>query len=333
MRKPSHILAWLALVAGCGAEPPTITERLALKGHTREIVSIAVAPDGKTLASRGADGVKVWSLPGGDPVLTLPPDGSDFGSVAYSPDGRTLAANRVGLGAIAWAIPGGAERTTYLFPGGQPTALTGLMSPGWGLAYSPDGKILAGGASHGGEDGFLMLWSTLDGKEVGVRPKTLRPITSVSYARDGRMIATGSMDGAIDLWDVATGRPPLKIAAKRSYLAPVAISPDGKLVASANEARWIKFWNVATGKEVGVLKGHLKAVLSLAFTPDGKALASGDSGGTLYVWDVEGRSMRTRLPSDRGKVWGLAFGPDGRTLYSAGEDKLIHAWNVAWPAP
>jgi WD40 repeat protein len=325
-------VSWLALVAGCGPTPPTIVERRALQGHSREVVSIAVAPDGQSLASRGADGIKVWDLATGAEAVSLPPDGSDFGSVAFSPDSKTLASDRVGLGSAAWEIPGGREKATYLFPKSKPTSLTGLMSPGWGLAYSPDGRTLAGGGSRGGEDGFLCLWDTAsgDGAELAA---LRRPITTVAYSPDGRTIASGGMDGKLVLWDPATRRERLRIEANRSYLAPVAFSPDGRMVASANEARWVKLWDSGTGSEVGVLQGHIKAVLSLAFSPDGKMLVSGDSGGTIFVWDPVARRMIARLESDRGKVWGLTFTPDGRTLISAGEDRLVHLWDVARPSP
>jgi WD40 repeat protein len=323
----------LWLVCGCGPPAPTVVERAAWKGHTREIVAIALAPDGRTLATRGADGVKLWDMagPSDAPRLTLPLEGSDFGSVAFAPDGQSLAADRAGMGAVVWAMPEGRERANYLLPKGPPTALTTLLSPGWGLSYAPDGSTLAGGSSHGGEDGFVALWATGDGHGVEL-PPLRRPITSVAYSPDGQTIASGSMDGKLVLWDVATRRERLRIDAGRSYLAPVAFSPDGRVVASANEARWVKLWNTATGAEVGVMKGHVKAVLSLAFAPDGKTLASGDSGGVLLIWDWPSRKMLLPLPSDRGKVWGLAFTPDGRTLISAGEDRLVHLWDVAWPA-
>ena len=320
----------LSLLAGCGPTPPTIVERKTLKGHAREIVSIAIAPDGKTLASRGSDAVKVWDLAEGSEVSSLPSDGSDFGSVAFSPDGKTLAADRVGVGAVAWEVASSRELASYALPTAKPAPPGGSTTRGWGLAYSPDGTTLAGGGSRGGDDGFLTLWDISSG-EATETPALRRPVTTVAYSPDGTTIATGSMDGKLVLWDAATHRERLSVDANRSYLAPVVFSPDGRLVASTNEARWVKLWDSTTGREVGVMKGHIKAVLSLAFAPDGKALVSGDSGGTLFVWDVASKSMLTRLESDRGKVWGLAFTPDGRTMVSGGEDRVIHLWDVTWP--
>jgi WD40 repeat protein len=321
------------LVAGCGGPtPPTIVERQALSGHTREVVSIAFAPDGKTLASRDADAVRVWDLGDGRGGRTFPSGGSDFGSLAFSPDGATLAENRPGSAIVVRDLASGRKR---VFKGKDSAQVMSCDSTahGWGLAYSPDGKTLAAGGSHGGEDGFLSLWETTTGEGVELAPLR-RPITTVAFSSDGRTIASGSMDGKLVLWDASTRAEKLQIEANRSYLAPVCFSPDGRVVASANESRSVKLWDSSTGREVGSMRGHLKAVLSIAFSPDGKALVSGDSGGTIFVWDVPSKRMMTRLePLERGKVWCLAFSPDGKTLACGGEDRMIRLWDVTWPNP
>ena len=320
----------LSAVAGCGPTAPTIAERRALKGHAREIVSIAMAPDGKTLASRSSDSIKIWDLTAGTEARSLPADGADFGSLAFSPDGKALASDKVGIGAVAWEVASGRVLAAYTHPPANTPAPVGSTTLGWGLAWSPDGKILAGGGSHSGEDGFLSLWDTSTGESTELA--AIRgPITTVAFSPDGKTIASGSMDGKIVLWDVVSRRERLQIEAKRSYLAPLAFSPDGRFVASAVEARWVKLWEVSDGREAIVLKGHLKAVLSLAFSPDRKTLVSGDSSGTLFAWDVPKARMLTLIDSKQGKTWGLAFSPDGKTLISAGEDRLIHLWDVSWP--
>jgi WD40 repeat protein len=323
---PLTMALWL--VAGCDGPPPAIAPTAALKGHDREVVALAFSPDGKSLASRSADTVKIWDLAGRRELTSFPSDGSDFAAVAFSPDGKTLAENRAGVGAIAWDLASGKERTTYHYPPRPEGGSCYSVSYGWGLAYSPDGKTLAAGGGNQGADGYVTLWdvATGQGTEIGSYPS---PVTTVAYGPDGKTLAAGGMAGTVDLLDPASGRDKVAIPASRAYLAPVAFSPDGRTLATASVERRIKLWDATTGREQGTLKAHLKGVFCVAFHPGGRVVASGDAGGTIYLWEVRTRRPIARLEGHRGKVWAVAFGPHAATMASAGEDREIRLWDVS----
>ncbi len=318
----------LGLVAGCGGPPPSVFEQAALKGHTKEVVALAFAPDGRSIASRGPDAVKVWDVAARRESATFPSDGSDFGGLAFSTDGTTLAANRSAAGAVAWDLATGRERAAYSYPSAGIGRPADPNSTGWGIAYSPDGRTLAGGGGYSGEQGFVTLWDVATGAGIELGPYP-RPVTTVAFRPDGMTLASGSMGGAIDLWDVPSRTRRRRIEAGRSYLAPVCFSPDGRTLAAATDDRWVRLWDVDSGREVGSLKGHLKGILSVAYHPEGRFLASADSGGTLFLWDVPGRRTVARLMGHQGKIWAVAFSPDGKTLASAGEDRSVRLWDVS----
>jgi len=324
------LLLGLSLLSGCDGPPPAVRERAALVGHAREISSIAFAPDGRTLASRGADAVKLWDVAGLKETASFAGDGSDMGSVAFSPDGSTVAATLPGKGAVAWDVASKQVRATYLHPSRPDASSVGSVTNGWGLAYTPDGKILAGGGTRGSEGGIVTLWSMANGLGIDLVAND-GPVTSVAIAPDGKTLASKGLGELIVLWDLAARAERRTIRAGRSFGAPVAFSPDGKTLASAGDDHRLKLWDVATGAEVAVLKWHLKAILSAVFHPAGRLLASGDSGGTVLLWDLPSRSPIARFEGHPGKVWSLAFSPDGKTLASAGEDKAVRLWDIASP--
>jgi len=100
--------------------------------------------------------------------------------------------------------------------------------------------------------------------------------------------ASGGVQGAIRLWDVATGQPvgqPLR--GHTNDVNSVAFSPDGLLLATGSDDQTVRLWDVASGQPIGQpLTGHGNIVHSVAFSPYGERLASAGNDGAIHVWDI-----------------------------------------------
>jgi len=168
-------------------------------------------------------------------------------------------------------------------------------------------------------------------------------VWSVAFSPDGRLLASGSTDKTIKLWDVASGSLVRTLTGHTMAVSSVAFSPDGRLLASGNG--WpdtIKLWDMASGSLVRTLSGHTGPVTSVAFSPDGRLLASSSCGrsltqspwcaqGEIKLWEVaSGREVRT-LTGHTSWVNSVAFSPDGRLLASgaAWPDGTTKLWDVA----
>lgn len=166
-----------------------------------------------------------------------------------------------------------------------------------------------------------------------------RLITSVAATADGKMIASGSLDGMVKLWDSATGLPMATYEGHQGPVHSVALSPDGKQVVSAGEDKTVKVWKVAGGKgpkdyvvekkAAHTFSGHTAAVLAVAYSSDGKTIASGSADKTVILWNATLATQQAILKEHKGAVQAVSFSPDSKTLASAGADKLVVLWNVA----
>ncbi|AFY83830.1 CHAT domain-containing protein [Oscillatoria acuminata] len=170
--------------------------------------------------------------------------------------------------------------------------------------------------------------TTLMGHSSGVK--------SVAVSPDGRMIASGSFDQTIKLWDLQRGELKKTLKGHTGTVTSVQFSPDGILAsASFFPDGTIKLWEVDGEQNRVELKTTLRgndwvalAIWNIAFNHDGKYIASGHNvDSTIKVWDVQREKIIATL---RGHVWAVQsviFHPQDGSIISSSLDGTIKIWN------
>ncbi len=190
--------------------------------------------------------------------------------------------------------------------GSAPVKFPERASSVFAADFSPDGALIVTAS------GEANIFDARSGKRVRSFA-TGQEIVSVAYAPKGSVIATGSKDGTIRIWDAKTYEPKGKDwkVPDATWIWSVAFSPDGNriITTSGTQAR---IWDVARREEVGVLTTALP-MNDAVFSPDGKRIAT-SSGGRIRIWPA---FPTTRDLMDRAReLWPRGLDAAQRVLFS-----------------
>ncbi|TNE45514.1 MAG: hypothetical protein EP343_26730 [Deltaproteobacteria bacterium] len=161
-----------------------------------------------------------------------------------------------------------------------------------------------------------------------------KPIFPVVASPKGDMLATGSEDGTVKLWDVKNPLNPVLLSTIKAHSALVhALTFDstGQLLATGAWDNEIKVWWLRDPKNprnTRIYKGHSDYVLGLTFTPNGDYLISGGRDAKIKIWSIGANKIVTTLSQHTRNVYSVLTSPDGKFLYSASVDNSIRTWDI-----
>lgn len=166
---------------------------------------------------------------------------------------------------------------------------------------------------------------TLEGHSSMVHAVTISP--------DGKIIASGSSDKTIKLWELQSGKLLRQLgrwfSGHSGIVDTLAFSYDGEILASGSWDETIKLWSVSKGKQIRTLKGHNSCVNYLAFNPNGQILASSSADSRIKLWQVVDSKEVSNFTGHSDSVSSIAWSPDGDFLASASADYTIKIWRAS----
>ncbi len=299
--------------------------------------TITFSPNGKSILSAGDWLINIWDVSSGRKLKSFKM-GRFSEHPTFSSDRKFVIVSNWYKGNMElYEVATGKKVKTFE----DKEAKSGI----WSKAFSPDGRYVVSTIGYkymygGGNE--LTLWDVSTGQKTESFKGHKNNVTCLTFSPDGSLIASGSTDETIRLWDVAKGKEASRfgwhIGGAGDIIVSLTFSPDGRYIVAGGKGGRdipIKLWDVKTGKvkqfqaEWDIEHKHFEAN-SVAFSPDGKFILSG-CNEFLILFDVTtGKEVRTFRGHNRdSSVCSIAFSPDGKLAVSTGTDCTLRLWDIA----
>jgi WD40 repeat protein len=313
---PGEPLSILALVSSPAPLKGARSWTIETPRHRGWLYVMARSPDGQQLATGGLDGtIRIWDAQSGKLIRALVGHNSYVFGLAWSPDGNTLASTGSWDGSVRlWDNRTGRLLRTF----------TGeFRQYAQHVLWTPSGESII---ATGDTSGRAVQWNAVSGKHVHTVEHG-NTINGVACSPDGRNLACGCTNLAVQLWDLplAGKTTPRTVGESGKTAGSVAWSPDSKTLAYGSSDGKTYLWERGEAKQRSLIE---LGPYYLSWSPDGKTLAMSLSTGDIQLVDAGSGKLLKTLPRTDGGGYlsapsGLLWSPDNKTVASGGAQHVV----------
>ena len=313
---------------------------MVLSGHGGLVTGSAFSPDNRMLVSFSDSGQKaiLWELPASRSMGSAGQKRGEYPVAALD----SFAIFSLDNKRLALIDPENAARVIDLSTGedsqsGQEVAIFRADGKLQALAFSPDGKLLAGA----GLTGKVNIWEIESGKQVFLQKlKNTGEVEVIAFSPDGSWLTIGT-----SVWEIVTGWEKFALLGANQRVNLMALDGDGSRLITANSQDMVTVWSMTASRDVLTLElsNNKLFFADLAFSPDGRWLVSSNPTGNILVWDfpmlLEMGKQHHHNPGRAALVIefasghadminSLAFSPDGKWLATSSADRTVILWDT-----
>lgn len=197
------------------------------------------------------------------------------------------------------------------------------------MCMSQDGNLLVVGFDNQDKSRNLLYWDFQNNIRNQIIHSHTDRILCIALSPDGKLLATGSKDMTIKLFDTKYFKEIRTLPITHTDdITALKFSPDSKFLVSGSKDKTVVLWDLNTNDDLMIYKGHNKKINAVVFSPDSKLIASAGDDRIIRIWDLyKNEKPLYILSGHKDDITAIEFTPDGRFLGSGSKDRTIQIWD------
>jgi WD40 repeat protein len=280
--------------------------------HKAPVLSVALSPDGKFLATGGEDKLlMVYDLATYAPVWA-------YAENYFAPRALVMTqTNNLFMGSGPDVKLIDMQNNTLGVYKGNSTHI-------WSVAYAPERNKVASGSY----DYKLRVWDASTQELELILEGHKKSTLPVAFSPDEKYLVSGSLDRTVKVWNAKTGELIRSLEKHSENIYDIAFHPSGKYFASASRDKTIRLWDFESGEVLVTFSGHDQGVTDIEFLPDGNHLLSASYDGSMRLWQSKTGKMVYTFAEHTGPVNSIDVSADGKIFASGGVDRKVLLWEL-----
>ena len=301
--------------------PPSQVSRWGLsktfQAHSASVSALAVHPTKPIVATASDDGLwKMWSLQGGDLIMSGDGHKGWLSGIDFSPAGRQLATSAEDGMVKVWDF----EKSRCV------QTLVEHTQAVWGVSYMSDAPEFLASCSM---DHTAKLWDLTVGRCRQTFRGHVDSINAIKFQPYANVVATASGDKTVSLWDCRTGLCAQTFYGHKNAVNSVAFKAQGDMLVSTDADGAVRVWDIRKVSEVCAVAASQHPCNAASFDLSGKVVAVACDDSLVRCYDPDDGSLLHTMSGHSDAVQSLVFGSTAATpsfLVTGGSDCTFRTW-------
>lgn len=295
--------------AECGALRMTAS----VDAHSLPIADVAIHPSKKIVATSGDDRLwKLWSVPGGELVLSGEGHKDWVANASFHPEGRNLATASGDCTVKVWDFEKGRAVATF----------SDHTQAVWHVDFHDTGDFLCSGSL----DHSARIFSLPANKCIQTLRGHVDSVNAVQWQPYGNIVLTASSDKTVSLWDPRSGLAVQTLYGHLNSCNSACFSADANLVTSCDADGIVKVWDVRKVAEVSSADFGPSPLNRVAFDPAASTVAAASDDASVKCVDPYSGELLASLEEHADAVQAVCFDSSAQLLLSVSADCTLKCW-------